>query len=319
MSKKIKIRHVPVLTSEVIQFLNPGENKNFIDCTLGTGGHAKEILKRTGPAGKLLGIDLDQAALDIAGDELQEYSGRIILAKGNFKNIKKLTDDQQFNKINGILLDLGISSLQLAEADRGFSFQKEGRLDMEFGGQDQKISQVKAHKIINYFTEQELAAIFRDYGEEKYARAIARKIVQVRKIAPIKTTTELVELIKKAVPAGYLHRRIHPATRVFQALRIAVNQELENLKEILPAAVDILEPGGRLVVIAYHSLEDRIVKRFFRQEAKDCLCPPQLPDCRCDHQAQIKILTPRVVKPGREEILKNPRSRSAKLRAVEKI
>ncbi|HEX9664694.1 MAG TPA: 16S rRNA (cytosine(1402)-N(4))-methyltransferase RsmH, partial [Patescibacteria group bacterium] len=186
-------------------------------------------------------------------------------------------------------------------------------------GQDQKISQVKAHKIINYFTEQELAAIFRDYGEEKYARAIARKIVQVRKIAPIKTTTELVELIKKAVPAGYLHRRIHPATRVFQALRIAVNQELENLKEILPAAVDILEPGGRLVVIAYHSLEDRIVKRFFRQEAKDCLCPPQLPDCRCDHQAQIKILTPRVVKPGREEILKNPRSRSAKLRAVEKI
>ncbi|MBL7053062.1 MAG: 16S rRNA (cytosine(1402)-N(4))-methyltransferase RsmH [Candidatus Portnoybacteria bacterium] len=289
--------HQPVLLNEVLEYLNPSPGKNFIDCTIGFGGHALSILEKNKPAGKVLGIDSENKVLEILKEKVSDQ--RLILAQGNFINLKEIAAENKFTLINGILLDLGISSWHFEKSGKGFSFQKNEPLIMNYSGKE-----LTAEEIVNEWTENELMEIFREYGEERYARSIARVICQKRKIEPIKTTDQLVEIIKQAVPGKYRYRRIHFATKTFQALRIAVNDELDNLKKVLPQAIEVLETEGRLVVISFHSLEDRIVKHFFRQAAKDGF---------------IKILTKKPIMASQEEIELNPRSRSAKLRAIEKF
>ena len=288
--------HQPVLLNEVLKYLNPSSGKNFIDCTVGFGGHALPVLEKNKPDGKVLGIDSESKVLEILKEKA---SDRLILAQGNFINLKKIAEENKFTSINGILLDLGISSWHFEKSGKGFSFQKNEPLIMNYTNND-----LTAEEIVNQWIENELVEIFREYGEERYARPIARLICQKRKIEPIKTTNQLVEIIKQAVPNKYTYRRIHFATKTFQALRIAVNDELDNLKKVLPEALEALEKEGRLVVISFHSLEDRIVKHFFRQAAKD---------------GYVSILTKKPIRASQEEIELNPRSRSAKLRAIEKL
>jgi len=289
--------HQPVLLNEVLEYLNPSPGKNFIDGTVGFGGHALSILEKNKPDGKVLGIDSESKVLEILKEKVSDQ--RLILAQGNFINLKKIATENKFTLINGILLDLGISSWHFEKSGKGFSFQKDEPLIMNYSG-----NELTAEEIVNQWTENELVEIFREYGEERYARPIARLICQKRKIEPIKTTDQLVEIIKQSVPGKYRYRRIHFATKTFQALRIAVNDELDNLKKVLPQALEALEAKGRLVVISFHSLEDRIVKHFFRQAAKD---------------GYVSILTKKPIMASQEEIELNPRSRSAKLRAIEKL
>jgi 16S rRNA (cytosine1402-N4)-methyltransferase len=310
----MEFKHQPVLVKEVLEYLDPKPNENFVDCTLGGGGHAQEILKLTGPGGKLIGIDLDPEAIKAAKEKLKNFGDRAILINDNFKNLKQIIYDAGgFNQINGILLDLGLSSYELEDETRGFSFRGSSFLDMRFGATEKT-----AAYIVNQYKEENLTRIFKDYGEERYAKLIARDIVKERKITPIRTTDQLVKIIEKIYPHNP-KSKIHPATKVFQALRIEVNHELENLQEILPQAMDLLAKGGRLVVISFHSLEDRIVKDFFKNEAKGCICPPKLPVCVCNHQPNLEILTKKIIIPSLGEIKNNPRSRSAKLRAAIKI
>lgn len=285
--------HQPVLLKEVLKFLDPRSGENFIDCTVGLGGHSLEILKNSAPDGQVLGIDQDEESLEVLK---QQHNQRLILARGNFAHLKKIADEKNFSLVDGILLDLGISSWQLEKSGRGISFQQTEPLDMRM---DPEHSDLTAEEIVNTWSQSDLEKIFFEYGEEKFSRRIARQIVAARKIKKIKNTYELVGLIIAAYPQRKI-RRIHPATKVFQALRIAVNNELENLEKALPQALDILKPEGRIVVISFHSLEDRIVKNFFRDRAKDNL---------------LKILTKKPVVPDEAEIKFNHRSRSAKLRA----
>jgi len=310
----MELRHEPVLLEEVINYLAPQSNENFVDCTLGGGGHAQAILKRTGPNGELLGIDLDPNALSIAADNLKEFKGRIKLIQDNFKNLKEIIPEAGFNQINGILLDLGLSNIELQGPDRGFSFKGADFLDMRFGQQGQT-----AADILNKYKEEDLVRIFKEYGEERYAKEIANEIVKERKNNKIERTDQLVNLIEKVYKNKIKPKKINVATKVFQALRIEVNDELNNLKAVLPVALELLAKDGRLVIISFHSLEDRIVKEFFKREAKDCLCPPQIPVCCCGHKASLKIITKKVVVPSSAEIQLNPKSRSAKLRAARKI
>lgn len=294
--------HVPVITKEVIEYLGPKSNENFIDCTAGHGGHTKKILEKTGPNGKVLGIDQDPEQIKICEEEIKDFKKRIILINSSYTNLKEIVKENNFKKVYGVLLDLGMSSWHLEKSGRGFSFLKDEPLDMRYGAECQNF--LTAKKIVNEYSEEEIEKILREYGEERFARNIGREIIAARRKELIETTFQLVEIIKKAVPLRFQHDRIHIATRTFQALRIAVNQELENLKSILPQAMDILEPRGRLVVISFHSLEDRIVKNFFRERAKE---------------ETLKILTKKPITPSFEEIKLNPRSRSAKLRAAVKI
>jgi len=310
----MKFEHAPVLLKEVLEYLDPKANENFIDCTLGGGGHAKEILEKISPNGKLLGIDLDPEAISASQNKLQAFKSRIKLVNDNFKNLKQIIYVAGFNKINGILLDLGLSSYELQDRARGFSFKGSAFLDMRFGSTGKT-----AADILNKYREEDLIRIFREYGEERYAKQIAQEIVKERKHNQISKTDQLVSIIQKVYQNKPKPKKIHPATKVFQALRIEVNDELNNLKSTLPQALAALGKGGRLVVISFHSLEDRIVKEFFKREAKECLCPPQLPVCICGHKAQLKILTKKVIIPSLAEIKSNPRSRSAKLRAAQKI
>lgn len=302
-----------------MEYLNPRQGQNFIDCTLGGAGYTMEIAKMTGPRGKVLAIDLDKMAVDNAKRIIEKYKYKnIILANDNFKNLSKIVEkyfgDEESAKFHGIVFDLGLSSAQLQDRDRGFSFQLDAPLNMAFG----ETAGETTERIVNNRRAEELERIFKEYGEERFAKRIARKIVEERKLKSIKTTGQIVEIIKSALPKKYLFARIHPATRVFQALRIATNKELENLEQALPQAMDLLAPKGRIAVVSYHSLEDRIVKNFFRTESRDCVCPPNYPACRCHHTARLKILTPRVVRASEEEVLNNPRARSAKLRVAEK-
>ena len=310
----MKFQHEPVLVKEVIEYLAPKPNENFIDCTLGGGGHAKEILKMTSPNGKLLGIDLDAEAIKAAKENLQEFGQRVNLVNDNYKNLKQIIYDSGFNQINGILLDLGLSSYELQDAARGFSFKGSDKLDMRFGQEG-----LTASDILNNYKEEELARIFKEYGEERFSRQIAKEIVTERKHNKILKTDQLVSLIAKVYQHKPKPRNINIATKVFQALRIEVNDELNNLKKVLPDALNVLAQGGRLAVISFHSLEDRIVKEFFKREAKECICPPEIPVCICGHQAQLKILTKKPIMPSLAEINNNPRSRSAKLRIAIKI
>lgn len=290
--------HLPVLLDEVLGLLDPKPGEDFIDCTIGGGGHAREILDRTEPNGRLLGIDLSGEAIQRLKKEFASYGNRLILTQGNFRNLKTIAYAHKFLKPAGILMDLGISSEEFANAKLGLSFQIPGPLDMRLGGEG-----ITAAEIVNSWREAELARLIRHFGEERYIIQIARAILDARKKKRILGTIELADIIRAAVPKNYEHGRIHPATRTFQALRIAVNNELENLEVALPQAVELLESGGRLAVISFHSLEDRIVKRFFREEAGRTL----------------RILTKRPVQAGEEEVLRNPRARSAKLRAALKL
>ncbi len=282
----------------------------FIDGTVGTGGHAEAILQGSSPGGRLLGIDADPSALDIARRRLAPYGPAVTLVNDNFSHLEDICRAQGFHPVDGVLLDLGLSSLQLDDAERGFSFRLDSPLDMRFGpGQA-----VTAADVLNTYAEEDIAAILRDYGEERHSRLIARRIVAMR---PIRTTRELASAIEHL--PGMIPGRIHPATRTFQALRIAVNRELDNLHEALAQAVRVLAVGGRLVVISYHSLEDRIVKHFMREESRGCVCPPEVPVCSCSHTPTLKLVNRKPVTPSEAEVAENPRSRSARLRAAERI
>lgn len=315
-------KHTPVMLKEVLEYLNPQVGQFFIDCTLGGGGYTAAIAKKVGSTGGVLAIDLDEMAIKNAEFLISNFKlSNIILANDNFKNLSKIIQKYFKNKtikFNGIVFDLGLSSAQLQDRHRGFSFQLDASLDMAFGRVVEG-GQEETENIINRWREDKLAKIIREYGEEKFSERIARAIVAARKKFRIKTTKELVEIIKKAIPKEYLYKRIHPATKTFQALRIATNDELNNLKQALPQAVDLLKKSGKIIVISYHSLEDRIVKNFFKQEARDCLCPSTLPICQCNHKAKLKILTKKIIKPTELEIGINPRARSAKMRVAARI
>lgn len=307
-------KHISVLKNEVLEWLNPQPNQNFIDCTLGGGGHTLEILKRVEPNGKVLGIDLDNEAIENVRTKTK--SNNLALVQDNFRNLTKIYN-QYFNSlpIHGVLLDLGVSSPQFDNPERGFSFKETGPLDMNFN----QSAELKASEIINQWSERELERIFKDYGEERFAKKIARAIIKAREIEKITTTKQLAEIVRQSIPLKFQSKKIHPATKVFQALRIAVNDELENLRQVLPQIVQLLEKGGRVAVISFHSLEDRIVKQFFVQESKECTCPPIFPVCRCDKKSNLKILTKKPIVASTEEIESNPRSRSAKLRVAERV
>lgn len=302
--------HTSVLLDEAIEFLAVQPGGRYIDSTLGAGGHALAIMRETEPGGLLLGIDADPHAIEFARGSLEEYPDSVHLVNGNFRDLKSIAKKQNFIPVHGVLFDLGISSMQLAEKGRGFSFQTDAPLDMRFSDSQT----LTAADIVNGYEEEDLANLIWEFGEERHSRRIARAIVRAR---PLTTTTQLAAVIQKAAPDG--RSRIHPATRSFQALRIAVNDELASLTSALEQARDVLGPGGRLVVISFHSLEDRIVKQFMARESKDCICPPEQPTCTCGHKASLRILTKRPVAPGPEEAKRNPRSRSAKLRAAERL
>jgi 16S rRNA (cytosine1402-N4)-methyltransferase len=308
--------HQPVLPEEVIHYLDPKPGQKFIDCTLGGGGHAIELLSKTAPDGMVLGIDLDPIAIKTAQKAVKQYAHRIIFVKDNFRNLKDIVKERAFGKANGILLDLGLSSGQLQDHSRGFSFLAEGRLDMRFGQQ----TELTAEKILNTFSEKELIEILRSYAEERLARPIALTIIEHRKIKPIVKPEDIIGIVADVYKKYFRGKsKVNPATKIFQALRIAVNRELDNLQTVLPQAIGSLKPGGRLAVISYHSLEDRIVKDYFRQESRDCLCPPSMPLCQCGHHKSIALITHKPVEPTFEEVAQNPRSRSAKLRVIEKL
>jgi len=302
--------HIPVLLKESLEALAVQPGGRYIDCTLGAGGHAAAILKHGSPGGQLLGIDADPDAIEAARKRLEKHSNSILIVNDNFTNLKNICIKYDFFPVHGILFDLGLSSLQLNGSGRGFSFQHETSLDMRFNpNQD-----ITASDIINTYSETEIARIIREYGEETGSRVIARYIVNER---PISTTIELAEVVTRALKGR--RGRIHPATRTFQALRIAVNHELENLESALKQAVELLGYSGRLVVISYHSLEDRIVKQFMQRESRRCICPPGTPICICQHTPRLRLINRKIVVPSYDEIERNPRSRSAKLRVAECI
>jgi 16S rRNA (cytosine1402-N4)-methyltransferase len=302
--------HVPVLLDEVIAGLQPRRGGYFIDCTIGLGGHAAAILEKISPSGRLLGIDADPEAIRISQDKLSNYGEAVILVNDNFVNLEAISRRYHFHPVDGILFDLGVSSLQLDTAERGFSFQLDAPLNMRFDPRQE----LTAADIVNTFSEQELAKLIERYGEEHHSRRIAQHIVQNR---PITTTVELAGLIQQV--SGGKRARIHPATRTFMALRIAVNSELQNLELALKQTLNLLRPGGRLTVISYHSLEDRIVKQFMRYAASTCLCPPGTVICRCGHVPTLKLISRKVIKPTSLETESNPRSRSARLRIAERL
>jgi 16S rRNA (cytosine1402-N4)-methyltransferase len=301
--------HTPVLLNEVLEGLEVRPGARYIDCTLGTGGHARAILEAASPDGTLLGIDVDPVAVRVSRLALEAYGNRVTVVRDRFSRLSAIAMEQGFVPADGVLLDLGVSSLQLEHGERGFSFQEEGPLDMRMNPS----SAVTAARLVNESSEQELREVIAAYGEEPKARAVARAIVHHR---PVRTTLELADVVTHAVGR---RGRIHPATRTFQALRIAVNAELDELRAVLPQTLDILSKGGRLAIISFHSLEDRLVKRFMVTESRDCICPPEIPVCRCGHQRTLRILTKRPIRPSREEVARNPRSRSAKLRIAARV
>ncbi len=321
------------MLNEAIKYLNPRPGGKYIDSTLGGGNYTAAILEIIGNAGMVISFDLDKKAIDNAKNKFKKelVNKNLILINDNFKNLRgftqKYSQKQQAGGFAGVVFDLGLSSDQLKDRDRGFSFQLDAPLDMSFAHierihTDKKRMDTNINRtsfIVNQYTQSELEKIIREYGEEKFARKIAVQIVRARGEKEIRTTKELTNIIKSAVPIAYRHKKIHFATKTFQALRIETNQELENLRTALPQALDLLKPGARIVVIAYHSLEDRIVKQFFKLQSAECICPPQAPVCQCGHKAQLKVITRKIITPSEEEIKANPRSRSAKMRVAEKI
>ena len=302
--------HISVLYQEVLDTLNPIPGGRYVDGTVGAGGHSRGILESSSPDGKLLGFDRDPQALVLAGNLLAEFGDRVELIQATYSDLKLHLNNRNWHDVDGILLDLGLSSMQMDLPERGFSFRNHGPLDMRFDP-DQPFS---AADIINNYSRDDLADLIYKYGEDRSSRKIADAIIANR---PLESTKDLADIIAGAI--GHSSKKIHPATQTFQALRIAVNNELDSLEAFLPQALEVLKPGGRLAIIAFHSLEDRIVKQFFRKESSDCICPSEFPVCVCEHKAQIREISRRPIRPEEKEINQNPRSRSAKLRIAEKI
>jgi len=302
--------HLPVLYHEIIHAIRPHDEGLYVDGTVGAGGHAWGLLNESSPNGKLLGLDIDPEAIEISRNRLKEFGGRVYLQRVSYTSLRSQLELLGWSWVDGILLDLGVSSMQLDTVDRGFSFRKDASLDMRFDPD----GNTTAFDLVNKLPERDLADIIYKFGEEKKSRQIARKIVNKR---PIESTLQLANVIEKVIQPR--RGKIHPATRTFQALRIATNNELKALETVLPQAVRALTSGGRLAVISFHSLEDRIVKQFFQRESRDCICPPKQPVCNCGHTALIKLVTPKLIRPKEEEIYRNPRSRSSRLRVAEKV
>lgn len=307
---RASLAHQPVLYQETIDALRPAPSGQYLDGTVGAGGHAWGLLEGSAPDGRLLALDVDPEALSIARERLSSFGKRVSLRKASYGQMSELCEAEGFSALNGVLLDLGASSMQFDQAKRGFSFSKEGPLDMRFDPS----APLTAANLVNEWPEAELADLIYRYGEERSSRRIARAIVAAR---PIGTTKELAEVISRTLKAK--RGGIHPATRTFQAIRIAVNEELDTLEKALPQALDLLKKGGRLAVIAFHSLEDRIVKQFMRRESRDCICPPEQVICTCGHVASLKEIVRRPIRPQANEVEFNPRARSARLRVAEKL
>jgi 16S rRNA (cytosine1402-N4)-methyltransferase len=304
--------HIPVLLDETMHWLRPRPGGVYVDATLGGGGHAEAILERILPGGRLIGIDRDDAALEAAARRLQRFGEAVVIVRDNFAAIKEVLARQDLQQVDGVLFDLGASSMQFAEAERGFSFQESGPLDMRM---DRRQSTTAAD-LVNRLPERDLADLIWRYGEERWSRRIARVIVAAR---PVQTTEELAGLVARSIPRRAWPRGLHPATRTFQALRIAVNDELLNLEKALPNAAEVLREAGRLCAITFHSLEDRTIKHTFLRLSRGCTCPPGTSACTCGGKRWLRVLTKKPVTPTPEEIERNPRARSAKLRAAERI
>jgi 16S rRNA (cytosine1402-N4)-methyltransferase len=302
--------HRPVLYHEIIHALQPHGGGLYVDGTLGAGGHAWGILQASAPDGRLLGLDVDPQALELASQRLLAFGQRAILVRASYTTMAEQLAARGWQAVDGIVLDLGISSMQVDTAERGFSFQVDASLDMRFDPDNP----LTAAQLANQLSEADLADLLYRYGEERRARQVAHAMVKAR---PLQTTRQLAEVVAKATRSG--RESMHPATRTFQALRIAVNHELEGLEAVLPQAVAALKPGGRLAVISFHSLEDRIVKQYFRRESQDCICPPRQPVCTCGHHATLRELDRHPLQPQEAEVAENPRARSARLRVVEKL
>ena len=312
----MELGHLPVMPVEVLGTLAPSPGSLQIDATVGGGGHTERILEAAKPDGRVLGLDADPAAIERVALRLAAYGDRLVLRQANFRQLAEVAPAAGFDVVDGALFDLGLSSFQLADRERGFGFRTGGPLDMRFDTS----RGVPASELLATLDADELAALFRRYGEEPSAWKIAKAIVAARSTAPVETAEDLAQLIETVSPGNpRQRRRIHPATRVFQALRIAVNEELDALHEGLAAAVDLLRPGGRLVVLSYHSLEDRIVKRFFNAERRGCTCPPEAPVCVCGRSPRLRLVTRPSMTPTAEEVEANPRARSARLRAAERL
>ncbi len=309
------VEHHPVLLEEVVAFLRCRDGRNYVDCTLGGGGHAAKILEKSAPSGRLLGIDWDGEAIEVARNRLKRNKGRFIIVHENYANLGRILKNHDFGPVDGILLDLGVSSFQLEDARRGFSFRIEGPLDMRM---DFRRSE-KASDLVNRLSVDELERLLRTYGERRWARRISRSIEQHRQKKLIATTTELRSIVHAAIPASRHPMRIDPATKTFMALRIAVNREMDNLKTVLEEALSVLRRGGRICVISFHSLEDRLVKEFFRIAEKGCTCPPHFPQCVCHGERRLRQVTSKPISPSQREVDENLRARSAKLRVAEKV
>lgn len=310
----MEFKHTSVLLKETIEGLNIRPEGIYVDGTLGGGGHACQVCERL-TNGKLIGIDQDEAAIEAAGERLKAFQDKVTIVRSNYSSLKSILQQQNIQKVDGILLDLGVSSYQLDTAERGFSYQYDSPLDMRM---DQR-QRLTAKDIVNDYSEMELYRVIRDYGEDQFAKNIAKHIVQARREQPIETTGQLNELIKAAIPAKIRAVGGHPGKRTFQAIRIECNRELEVLKDSLEDMIEVLNPGGRLCIITFHSLEDRIVKTMFRRNENPCICPPHFPACVCGLQARGRVLTKKPILPSEEEMKENSRSKSAKLRIFERI
>ncbi len=311
----MEFKHIPVLFQEIMEIMAPKQGELFVDCTLGGGGHSRGFLERSGPDGYLIGIDQDTEALEAARQNLSAYSERVTYVHSNYSQLDEILNLYAPEGVDGILFDIGVSSHQLDEKGRGFSYMQDAPLDMRMD-QEQILD---AWHVVNTYKEEELVRILKEYGEERWAKRIAKFIVEFRRNKSIDTTGELVDIIKRAIPKGAREEGSHPAKRTFQAIRIEVNDELGVLERTIAVAVKHLKKGGRLGIISFHSLEDRIVKEQFRYFASDCVCPPELPFCQCDKVSEVEILTRKPVTASLEELELNSRAKSAKFRAVKKI
>ena len=313
-ASKTEFKHYSVMLDETIEALKIKPEGIYVDGTLGGGGHSEQILARLSGAGRLIGIDQDADAIAAAGKRLEEYKDRLITVKSNYENISEILKELGIGRVDGIILDLGVSSYQLDSAERGFSYRFEAPLDMRMDREATKT----AYDIVNTYSESELKRVLSEYGEERFAGRIARHLVDTRDEMPVKTTTQLAELIKEAIPAKFRQGKGHPAKQSFQAIRIELNRELEVLQNTLETMVGLLTPGGRLCIITFHSLEDRIVKTAFKRFENPCTCPPSFPVCICGAKSKGKVVNSKPILPSEKELEENPRSASAKLRVFER-
>lgn len=311
----MEFSHVSVMLFECISALDIKPDGIYVDCTMGGGGHSEEIAKRLNDSGRLIAIDQDEDAVKYASDRLRKYGSRVTIVRDNFKNIKRILSDEGISGADGILIDLGVSSYQLDEAKRGFSYQNDARLDMRMD----KSAELDAWTVVNTYTFKELSRIFYEYGEERYSRKIAELIVKEREARAIDTTHELVDIIKRAMPKKALGEKGHPAKRVFQAIRIEVNHELDVLHDTLEDLYECLNVGGVIAVLTFHSLEDRMVKQYFKKMATGCTCPPDFPVCVCKNKPKFEIINKKAITASEAELSENSRSKSAHLRAARRV